>query len=132
MIYNLPQLPKLKCDAGCGQCCGPVIVSSDEYKAIETVIAALGITPQRNGIGTCPLYINGKCSVYHARPMLCRLFGHVPGMACAKGYDTPASDHVRGKWNNAVRRSAKSGVRMLHELAYTNEEIQAGLKEMSP
>lgn len=129
MIYNLPQLPKMRCDAGCGKCCGPVAVGADEYESIEFVVKALMVTPQRNGILTCPLYIDGKCAVYHARPLVCRMFGHVPEMVCANGYDTPASEHARKKWDSAVRRSAKSGVRMLHELAYTNEEIEQALKE---
>lgn len=33
----------------------------------------------------CPLLVDGRCSVYNARPMICRLFGAVEGMICKHG-----------------------------------------------
>ncbi len=127
MIFSLPQLPSMRCDDGCGECCGPVFISQDEYERIERVVNAQGITPRRNGPLTCPLYIDGKCSVYLARPAICRLFGHAPKLVCSRGYDTPATPRQIEKYKQYMRRSTRGGedVRLLHELVYSEYELIA-------
>jgi Fe-S-cluster containining protein len=88
-VKKLPVIPPMKCDAGCGKCCGPAPCSTQEFKALQKHIAAKGIVPIEQGI-TCPVYINGTCAVYEVRPLICRAFGHVEKLKCAHGYDVPA------------------------------------------
>lgn len=45
-----------------------------------------GVTPVAQGMA-CPFYQGGKCSVYEARPTMCKVFGHVPEMSCCRGYN---------------------------------------------
>lgn len=125
MAISLPQLPQMRCDDHCGKCCGPVFVSEAEYQRVASVVQRCGIRPQRNGWLTCPLYIDGKCSVYHARPAICKLFGHAPGMTCAHGYNTPATASDIEKYRRYFQSSTKGGteVRILHELVYSVEEL---------
>jgi len=78
----------MRCDSGCGRCCGPAPVTKAELKTIQAYVARRGITPVSQGL-TCPLYLNGECSVYQVRPLICRAFGHVDKLQCVKGYDVP-------------------------------------------
>ena len=82
-------IPQMQCDSGCGRCCGPAPVTKGELAAIRRYIAVKNITPVAQGV-TCPLYIDGNCSVYPVRPFICKAFGHVPKLKCIKGYDVPA------------------------------------------
>lgn len=76
-------IPSFECKAGCHDCCGPVTASSEEMAnlpvktdaAHEAALAGLN----------CPyLGING-CEVYAERPLICRLFGTTPRLACPNG-----------------------------------------------
>ena len=82
-----PEFPPMRCDDGCGDCCGPVPVSQVEFDRVVAYVTKHKIVPKDQGL-TCPLYLNGKCSVYEVRPLLCRSFGHVEGMDCTHGYNT--------------------------------------------
>ena len=53
---------------------------------------------------TCRYYQKGKCAIYPVRPFLCRLFGHVPTMICARGYNRNISP---GKEEKLVNRYYK-------------------------
>lgn len=123
MIMSLPQLPTMKCDRGCGDCCGIVLCSRAEFQAVSNVVKMQGIVPVRQG-SKCPLYIDGKCSVYHARPLTCRLFGHVDKLKCSRGYNANASWFDVLDWNAAIKKSGKKPV-FLHELVYSIEEIKS-------
>lgn len=137
---SLPQLPEMRCDTGCGACCGPVNVSPQEYARIARVVEARGLHPRAQGL-SCPLYIDGGCSIYEARPLVCRVFGH--GLAghktgnltgCVKGYDVAGSAAALDLWQGAMEKDLDSGYHasvMLHELVYTNSEINAMLADAS-
>lgn len=86
MGKQLPLLPPMKCDEGCGACCGPVPCSKTEYNAVVALARKKGLTPIAQGM-SCPFYQGGKCSVYEARPTMCRVFGHVPEMTCCNGHN---------------------------------------------
>lgn len=122
--YSLPQLPPMRCDRGCGKCCGIVPVGADEYERIAKVIGRRGIKPVAQGV-TCPLYIDGQCSIYEARPLLCRIYGHDdhPACTCPRGYNANAKPAVVAKWRTALARNSRGGSRLLHELVYTPNEI---------
>ncbi|MFI5296665.1 MAG: YkgJ family cysteine cluster protein [Polyangiales bacterium] len=92
---KLDMLPAMKCDAGCGACCGPAPASEAEYQKVLHVARSKGIVPKRQGV-TCPFFQGGTCQVYDARPFACRLFGHVEGMTCERGHNvniTPRDEY---------------------------------------
>lgn len=75
--------PFTVCSSGCSACCHiPVGITEIEASYIErnagrrmrrSVISASG--PLRGRVGPCPLLASdGSCSVYEARPFICRVF----------------------------------------------------------
>ncbi len=89
-------MAKFKC-RNCGGCCGPIPVTESELNQIKTALARIEpaeidrIKAQKCGRLTCILRDteNRRCLVYHARPLLCRQFGHVSGMICTKNPRAP-------------------------------------------
>lgn len=74
------RIPTFECKPGCHDCCGPVTASSEEMlrlpvKSDTEHDAAL---EELNCVHLGP---NG-CEVYDERPLICRLFGTTPKMAC--------------------------------------------------
>jgi len=120
---KLQMLPPMKCDVGCGACCGVVPATEREYQKVLVVARAKKLKLVRSG-DTCPFYQEGACQVYDARPIICRLFGHSEKLGCERGYNTnvPEAD--------VARLSLEPGnpTRVLHEaliefgLAATLEE----------
>src|SRR5271157_424213 len=88
-MRKLKVLPSMQCDDGCGACCGLVPATETEFRRVERYIKEHNITPVEYNDGTCPLYQNGKCTVYPVRPLICQLFGHSedPMMQCIHGYN---------------------------------------------
>lgn len=92
----LKDIPSFDCKPGCADCCGPIEMSRLEYhrcvKASGKTMQALKETMQRNlkrGDYRCVL-LNPKtnqCTVYTARPAICRLFGvvNVAALHCPHG-----------------------------------------------
>jgi uncharacterized protein len=125
-MRRLKVLPEMECEVGCGECCGIVPVTEQEYRKVLHVAKAKGIVPKLQG-ATCPYYQEGTCSVYDARPFACRLFGHVEEMTCFRGHNVniPEEDAERMV---AGRDQPK---RLLHEvlieqgLASSLEELMA-------
>ena len=77
------QIPAFACVAGCHDCCGPVTASSEEMsrlprKADNVRDAALADL-------SCPHLGEHGCEVYDERPLICRLFGTTPRLACPRG-----------------------------------------------
>lgn len=122
-------LPPMRCDAGCGECCGVAPCSTSEYDRVATYAKLHGITPQRQG-STCPYYIDGTCSVYDARPAVCRLFGHVEDLECPRGYNVNVTNAGVLKRVRAILLDG-GGIlenRTLHEAVYTTAELLAVLQ----
>ena len=73
------RIPSAQCKGLCWGACGPILVQADELTAIEE---ADGTGVKRED-GLCP-YLNSeqRCSVYEARPLICRLYGVVEGLPC--------------------------------------------------
>jgi len=108
---SLNVLPSMQCDVGCGDCCGPVPVSLKRFKQIQVYIRENGILPKEQG-ETCPLYLDGKCSVYAVRPPICVAYGHSEKLPCSRGYNVNVEEPI-------VQRVAMSDgppERLLHEL----------------
>ncbi len=62
----------------CGDCCGHVPFSVPEINRV------FPYWPDE-GPEDCRFLVNGKCSVYEDRPLICRLFGACSDMPCAHG-----------------------------------------------
>ncbi|QXH35955.1 YkgJ family cysteine cluster protein [Pseudomonas muyukensis] len=83
-IHFLRELiPSFECEPGCHDCCGPVTTSAEEMarlprKAQAEQDAAL------ERLDCVHLGPDG-CTVYQERPMICRLFGTTPRLACPRG-----------------------------------------------
>lgn len=104
----------MRCDVGCGECCGIVPANETEYRAVVDYAAAHGITPIAQGM-KCPWYQRGRCAVHEVRPTICRLFGHTADMPCPRGYNV----NVSAADEEALMRHARGdgrAVRLLHDV----------------
>lgn len=77
-------LPTIECKKLCAECCGPIAMTSIEWRAIRK---RLGFKAEARRDLACPMLRNGLCRVYDIRPMICRLWGVVDqdGMRCGHG-----------------------------------------------
>lgn len=76
------KIPNIVCRGLCHGSCGPVPATHDEIAAIEQrSIHVYGVTKD----STCTMLAAGRCTVYEDRPLLCRLWGVIPSMACPWG-----------------------------------------------
>lgn len=123
--HRLPIFPPMRCDDGCGDCCGPVPVTRDELGAVRRYIEREGIKAVDRGALTCPFY-DGRCTIYPVRPFICRAFGHTPRLKCSRGYNTNISD--RQVTMAIVARGPAVG--LLHSLI--SVEVAAGTVEVAP
>lgn len=101
----------MRCDVGCGDCCGPAPATEAEFNRVVAYVTKHKIVPKDQGI-TCPLYLDGKCSVYDVRPLACRAFGHIEGMDCSRGYNT----NMPSEGVNARLLANGEADRILHEV----------------
>ena len=79
----------IKCGS-CVKCCGPVPVSINELNAIKDYVSKMKpkevkrLKKQKRSPMQC-MFVDTqkkKCSIYGARPELCKKFGYVKGMPC--------------------------------------------------
>lgn len=105
------KLPVMKCDEGCGDCCGPVPVTHSEYDRVIEYAQKHSITPMKQGI-TCPFYQEGKCKVYEVRPLICVVFGHSERLVCSKGYNKNIPER---KIRRAIMKNGEC-VKHLHDV----------------
>lgn len=89
-------LPKMRCDDGCGRCCGPVPVTGAEYRGIVRHMKAHGLKPMPTDESslTCPLFDGQRCMVHAVRPLLCRVFGHTFMLTCPHGFNVNLPEAV--------------------------------------
>jgi Fe-S-cluster containining protein len=121
-VKKLKVIPPMRCDTGCGECCGVVPATETEFRAVERFIAEHGIHPAAHTDGTCPFYQGGGCKIYPVRPLVCRLFGHSvdPLMTCPRGYNVNVEER------DVVRMLRANGknTHVLHELAPNWDDIK--------
>jgi Putative zinc- or iron-chelating domain len=96
MTVRLPVLPPMRCDDGCGACCTLVVATRAEYAAVVALARQKGLTPRSDGLA-CPFYQEGRCSVYEARPAICRMFGHTERLVCERGYNVNVPQAVENR-----------------------------------
>ena len=124
-------LPTMRCDAGCSDCCGPVITSRPEYDRVIEYATANGISPVDNGI-TCPWFQQGRCAVHAARPTVCRLFGHSDRLVCSKGYNVNVSRNVEMRINgNMMAEARATGAHYLHDVLGEGAGVRAMLSALN-
>lgn len=77
------EVPAIACKGLCQNSCGPVMMSRVEW---ERIVKRVGHAPHGRADLNCPLLTAvGRCKVYGARPMVCRLWGVVESMPCHHG-----------------------------------------------
>lgn len=76
-------IPNFECVPGCHDCCGPVIASSEEMARLPLKSEAAHATALAEL--SCPHLGDQGCQVYAERPLICRLFGTTPRLACPNG-----------------------------------------------
>jgi len=82
------QLPTLECKGLCAHSCIPIDVSPGERVRIRREYDVEIPEPDElfaQGCKTCVALKDGRCSVYEARPMICRLWGIDETMRCPHG-----------------------------------------------
>ncbi|MFJ4383154.1 YkgJ family cysteine cluster protein [Pseudomonas sp. NPDC089408] len=83
-IHFLRELiPSFECVPGCHDCCGPVTTSAEEMARLPRKTQAEQDAALER-LDCVHLGPNG-CTVYEERPMICRLFGTTPQLACPRG-----------------------------------------------
>jgi hypothetical protein len=81
-------LPKLDCKGKCWKCCGPVLMSPGERDRVRREYGAELPTVdemRRDHRTMCPALKSHRCTVYTARPLVCRLWGIEETMRCPYG-----------------------------------------------
>ncbi|WP_258874851.1 YkgJ family cysteine cluster protein [Cupriavidus taiwanensis] len=77
------RIPTFECTPGCHDCCGPVTTSTEEMSRLPIESDAEHEAAMANL--SCPHLDTKRCSVYSKRPLICRLFGTTPRLACPNG-----------------------------------------------
>jgi len=77
------RIPAFACVPGCHDCCGPVTTSTEEMARLPVKSDAEHDTALANL--SCPHLGANGCQVYAERPLICRLFGTTPRLACPNG-----------------------------------------------
>lgn len=77
------RIPKIDCQGFCEESCGPIVVGSKEAAAMKAAAGGKPLTV--SGEATCGYLKGGRCSVYKARPFICRMWGVVPELPCPWG-----------------------------------------------
>lgn len=79
------KLPRINCVGSCVEACGPILCTKLEQEVLETA-SHRKLDHRKTHPHSCTmLNKEGKCRAYDARPLVCRLFGLVPRMACPHG-----------------------------------------------
>lgn len=76
-------IPEFECEPGCHDCCGPVTASSDEMARLPMVSEEKRSTAF--DALNCTYLGETGCTTYTERPLICRLFGTTPRLACPNG-----------------------------------------------
>jgi len=76
-------IPSFECIPGCHDCCGPVTASSEEVARlpVKSIAAHDAALAELN----CVYLGMQGCEVYAERPLICRVFGTSPRLACPHG-----------------------------------------------
>src|SRR3970282_2032091 len=76
-------IPSFACVPGCHDCCGPVTASSEEMAQLP--VRSDAVRDAALAELSCPHLGEDGCTVYGELPLICRLFGTTPRLACPRG-----------------------------------------------
>jgi hypothetical protein len=81
------ELPRLDCKGKCWRCCARVLMAPGERDRLrrEGVEVPTVEEMRREGRELCPALKSHRCTVYTARPLMCRLWGIEESMRCPYG-----------------------------------------------
>lgn len=77
------RIPTFTCVVGCHDCCGPVTASAAEVARLPVKTDAEHEAALADY--NCVYLGAHGCEVYAERPLICRLFGTTPRLACPNG-----------------------------------------------
>jgi uncharacterized protein len=83
------QVPEVHCKGLCADYCGPIDASVVERRLLRERGVRLRALPLIE-VGTgrarpCPALVDGRCTVYDIRPLICRIWGAVRRLQCEHG-----------------------------------------------
>lgn len=87
-VRNIP--PHTRC-TNCGECCGPVPITYNDYARISNYLQGNGhareVVRRKHKPLECVFRDDElkKCAIYPVRPMVCRLFGVEMKLQCPNG-----------------------------------------------
>jgi hypothetical protein len=87
------QVPSVDCDGRCAKACRVIGMSEEEFMMMEDRIPDFPSFEQmmfdQKRVGPsnyrCPSLVDGRCSQYDVRPLVCRLYGVTEAMKCPFG-----------------------------------------------
>jgi Fe-S-cluster containining protein len=103
------ELPAIECKGECAHSCKEIVVSHLELRRIvkrrRVRMRAREMAPVIRIEGDpCPYLRHGRCTVYEARPMLCRLWGLTEEMVCPHGCE-PERQLTQEEFVSFMRRA---------------------------
>jgi Fe-S-cluster containining protein len=112
----------MQCDEGCRECCSECVPVSDAEMARVLFYANEHDLVPSEDPAMCPWYQGGRCSVYEARPIVCRIFGHTDdaAMQCDRGYNANVTPERKKELLRAMQDKG-APVRFLHEIQKTTD-----------
>lgn len=143
--------PQLDCRRGCDHCCrGYVSATAPQIFAAAKAMRALPaheaaaarvamVAGQVRGLDwqtrcrmhvTCPLLVDGACSVYAARPLSCRGFVSFSVAACRQAFENHTNDVLVPAVYGSVRSALESALRAAlkhHAYSYESYELDTAL-----
>jgi uncharacterized protein len=113
-IYR--SVPYVACKQLCAHSCGPIEMSDEERRRIAE--RGVVIPPPAEVLDAvmkgehnmdCPALVDGRCSVYDVRPLICRLWGAVESMPCPHGCEVTPGLLMDDGAGVLIRRSLDVG-----------------------
>lgn len=120
MNDKLNPFPCFECNGGC---CGPVAINQNEFNQLIKVVQSMSneerkrLMRQKRPSERCIFYDMEKrnCSVYEARPEVCKMFGHYEMLECPKVPEDNYPIKLKGikEGMNRIRENDKGAVGVL-------------------
>lgn len=83
------KVPRVACKGLCQACCGPIGMTPMEAHRLNR---AAGHKVNASKDLTCSALVDGRCSAYESRPLICRLWGASEAMPCHHGCEIIDND----------------------------------------
>lgn len=99
-------IPDAGCKGLCTASCGSNVATEAERARVAERGVLLPLIGHYGDAG-CPALVDGRCSVYEVRPLICRLFASAEGLECPYGC-VPASGVIPR--SDAQRMIGRAGV----------------------